>query len=229
MAAGAGIASVFATVIVWGTEKLNDSRQYKIPLAVQTAAPASLFALSFLLAESPFWLLINGRIDEARRILTSIRVDNPMLVEAEFSAMISGLQYSENTTSSTKFWEILQMPHLKRTLTAGALICLSQVGGQILCGTYSTVLLVQSGVADPFKITIIIFLLQFAGTLVGPVLVDKAGRRPVALVGFCILFIIDIAAGGLACAGLKTKSESLGLASLCIIFGFFNSASFQSL
>jgi hypothetical protein len=44
----------------------------------------------------------------------------------------------------------------------------------------------------------------------------------VALAGFSILFIIDIAAGGLACAGLKTKSESLGLASLCIIFGILN-------
>jgi MFS family permease len=136
MAAGAGIASVLATVIVWGTEKLNDSRQYKIPLEVQTAAPLALLALSLLLTESPFWLLSKGHLAKARRILTSIRVDNPMLVEAELSAAIASLQSSEDTTSSTNFWEILKPPHLKRTLTAGALISLSQVGGQIICGTY---------------------------------------------------------------------------------------------
>ena len=44
-----------------------------------------------------------------------------------------------------------------------------------------------------------------------------------------MLFLIDIAAGGLACGGLKTKSQALGLAALCIIFAFMNSVSFQSL
>jgi len=114
-------------------------------------------------------------------------------------------------------------------LVSGGLICLSQVGGQILVGTYSTVILVQSGVADPFKITILIFLLQFVGTVIGPFLLDKLGRRLVALVGFVFLFFIDIVAGALACAGLKTNSERLGLAALCIIFAFINSVCFQSL
>lgn len=90
-------------------------------------------------------------------------------------------------------------------------------------------ILVQSGVADPFKITIIIFLLQFLGTLIGPFLLDMTGRRPVALIGFVILFIIDIVCGVLACAGLTTQSQKIGLAALCIIFSFINAVCFQSM
>jgi MFS family permease len=126
-------------------------------------------------------------------------------------------------------WEILKPEHLERTLSASAPLCLSQVGGQILVLTYSTVILVQSGVADPFKITIIIFLLQFLGTLVGPFLLDKTGRRPVALAGFVVLLAIDIVCGILACAGLQTQSQRIGLAALCIIFSFINAVCFQSM
>lgn len=227
--AGSGAVSVIATVLVWGTEKINDSRQYKIPLAVQAAAPALLFILSLALTESPIWLLSKGRAEEAKAKLASLRAGNMRVVEAEISSAVIGLRSHEATSREVNPLEILKKPNLERTLFAGALLCLSQVGGQILVGTYSTVILVQSGIGDPFKITILIFLLQFLGTLVGPFLVDKVGRRPVALVGFVCLFIIDIAAGALACAGLKTTSEGLGLASLCIIFAFINSVSFQSL
>ena len=227
--AGSGAVSVIATVVVWASEKINDSRQYKLPLIVQAAIPVLLFTLTLGLTESPMWLLSKGRMEEAKSNLSSIRAGNIRLVEAEISSALISLRLHEDTGVGINPTDILKQPHLERTLSSGALLCLGQVGGQILVGTYSTVILVQSGVADPFKITIIIFLLQFLGTVIGPFLVDKIGRRPVALVGFVLLFAIDVIAGALACAGLKTSSDRLGFASLCIIFAFINSLSFQSL
>ncbi len=105
------------------------------------------------------------------------------------------------------FWDIFKTANLGRTLTAGALLCLNQVSG----------------------LTVIITCLQFLGTVIGPVLVDKVGRRPVELVGFSVLCMLDIVAGSLAAAGLTTDGQRLGLAAMFILFGFFNSASFQSL
>ncbi len=221
--------SVIATVLVWGTEKINDTRQYKIPLAVQAAIPIVLLCLSFALTESSMWLLSKGRVQEAKANLASMRGGNMRLVDAELSSALIALRSQEETKVEMNAADILKKPNRERTISAGALLCASQVGGQVLVGTYSTVILVQSGVADPFKITILIFLLQFLGTVVGPFLIDKVGRRPVALIGFVLLFVIDIIAGALACSGLKTSSEKLGLASLSIIFSFFNSVSFQSL
>lgn len=231
--AGSGVLSVIATVAVWASEKLTSHWQYTIPLLIQAVFPAGLFLLSLFLTESPMWLLSKGKQDAARRNLLLLRAGNASMVERELTLAAAALHSSQSELSgqpeAAKAWEIVKPEHLERTISASALLCLSQVGGQILVQTYSTVILVQSGVADPFKITILIFLLQFLGTLVGPFLLDKIGRRPVALVGFLFLFAIDVVCGALACAGLTTKPQKVALAALCIIFAFINAVSFGSM
>lgn len=222
--------SVIGTVVVWATEKINDHRQYLIPLATQAAAPVLLFLLSFLmLRESPRWLASKGRLDEARANFELLRGLDVTATNIEFGDILRDLEHHRQITSNVKPWDIFQRKHIERTLTSGALLPVSQISGQILVSQYSTVTLMQSGVADPFKITVIIFLAQFIGTIVGPVFVDRHGRRPVALTAFLVLFAIDVAAGIIACTGLDTNPKRLGIASLSIIFFFFNAASFQSL
>ncbi|KAG9500648.1 hypothetical protein J7337_009130 [Fusarium musae] len=227
--AGAGATSVIATVVVWTTSKYNSHWQYSAPLAVQAAMPVTFAILSLFLTESPTWLMSRGRRDDARQSLILLRGGNIPQAESELRDIDLALCLESEGGEALHFWEILNGENIERTLTASAFISLGQVGGQILVGTYSTVILVQSGVADPFEITIIIFLLQFVGTIVGPTLLDKVGRRPVALVGFFLILLIDIVAGVLACVGLKTQPQKTGLAALCIILSFVNAASFQSM
>ncbi|ETI24719.1 hypothetical protein G647_04088 [Cladophialophora carrionii CBS 160.54] len=227
--AGVCVVAIIATTIVWGTEKIDDSRQYKVPLAIQATCPVVFGVLMLFCYESPLWYVQNGKLDDARRALMALRNNATELVETELSLSQAAVVAERERREQSRFWDILNRTHLQRTLTAGTLLCSGQVGGQILMQTYSTVILVQSGVADPFQITIIITCLQFLGTMVGPVLVDKVGRRPVALAGFSILFVLDMAAGSLAAAGLTTKGQQLGLAAVFIVFAFFNAASFQSL
>lgn len=227
--AGVAAVGVIATTIVWGTEKIHDERQYKIPLAVQAAVPVVLALLSLLLPESPVWYVLHGRTDDARRVLLALRNGRAEIVEAELHMFRQAVAAEAKRTAQVHFWSILDRANIKRTMTAGALLSAAQVGGQILVGTYATIILVQSGVGNAFQITVIITCLQFLGTLIGPFLVDKVGRRPVALVGFTILFILNVAAGSLAAAGLETENQRLGLASVFIIFAFFNAASFQSM
>lgn len=74
--------------------------------------------------------------------------------------------------------------------------------------------------------TILVYLLQFLGNLVGPFLADSLGRRCVAVSGLVMLVLLDISAGGLACGGLTTKPELLALAASSCIFAFVNAASF---
>lgn len=227
--AGVSAVGIIATTLVWGTSKILDDRSYKIPLGLQAAFPAVFGIMTFFVPESPFWHLQHDQAEAARRTLMTLRNDNVKVVEAELSLLLRSIVAERENQSKAHFWEIFKPMHLKRTLTAGALLCLNQVSGLVLVSTYSTVILVQSGVGNPFQITIIITCTQFLGTMIGPVLVDKIGRRPVALVGFSVLFFLDIVAGSLATAGLTTRGQRLGLAAVFILFGFFNSASFQSL
>ena len=158
-----------------------------------------------------------------------IRNKKSEIVEAEITMHQLVASRDAERLSKIRFWDILKRANLKRTLTAGALLSASQVGGQVLVLSYSTVILVQSGVGDPFQVTVIITCLQFLGTLIGPVLVDKIGRRFVALCGFSILLLLNLAAGSLASAGLTTEPRRNALAGVLIVFGFFNAVSFQSL
>ncbi|CAI6088080.1 unnamed protein product [Clonostachys chloroleuca] len=223
--AGVAAVGVLATTVVWGTEKIKDERQYMIPLAIQAAVPVGLCLLTFLIPESPVWDIQHGRLDAARRTLLTLRNNRADMVDAE----ISMYQAADERTQASNFWHILDRENLQRTLSAGAILSASQVGGQILILTYATVILVASGVGNPFEITVIISSLQFLGTVIGPFLVDKAGRRPVALVGFTILLLLNLAAGSLGAAGLTSETQRLALAAVFILFGFFNAVSFQSL
>lgn len=227
--AGIAAVAIIATTIVWATEKIQDRRQYMIPLAIQAACPVFLGCLTFLCCETPMWYVQNNKIDEARRVLMALRNNRVEVVEAELAVHQVTVTTERENRKQVRIWDILHRKHLKRTLTSGALLSSSQVGGQILIGTYSTVILVQSGVGNPFQMTVVLTCLQFLGTIVGPWLVDAVGRRPVALVGFFILFILNMSAGGIAAAGLTTQSQRLGLAAVFFIFAFFNAASFQSL
>lgn len=227
--AGVSAVGVLATTVVWGTSRLTDARQYQIPLALQAAFPVGLGALTLLLPESPVWCIQKGKIDQARKTLMTIRNKQSHIVETELSMAQLAISADEDRTKNLQFWQILNRENLGRTLASGALLSLSQVCGQVLVLAYSTVALVQSGVGNPFEITIIITCLVFFGTLIGPLLVDRVGRRPVALIGFSILIVLNMAAGSLAAVGLDTNPRRLGLASVFILFGFFNAVSFQSL
>jgi MFS family permease len=226
--AGTAAVGVIATTVVWATEKINDKRQYMIPLAIQAALPAILCLLTLFLPESPVWDIQHGHLDSARRTLLVLRNNRADIADAEI-AMYLAAAAVEQARQKPNFWRILDLGNLPRTLAAGTLLCSSQVGGQILVLTYATVILVASGVGNAFQITVIISCLQFLGTLIGPFLVDRVGRRPVALIGFSILLTLDLAAGSLGAVGLTSESQRLALAAIFILFGFFNAVSFQSL
>ena len=225
--AGTAATGVSATAIVWGTEKLNNHLQYKIPLAIQAGLPGLLALLTLLCTESPTWLALHGKTAEAKASLASIRATDSVYVENEFEILMAAINEDKARRAEARFWDILKKKNLKRTMTAGALLPLYQVSGIILSSTYSTVILVQSGISDPFRMTIVVNCLAFLGVIVGPILLDKVGRRPVALVGFTIMMLLDFAAGGLACAGLKTEHEKRALAGVVIVFTFFANACFN--
>ena len=219
--------SIVAVTLVWGTERLKDSRQYKIPLALQGAIALVLGLLTWLCTESPAWLVSKGRIDEALQSMAALRCAGTN-VGYEIEQIRQALEQDHERRKRARFWDIFAKSEIKRTFVASVLAPASQVGGQILVLSFATPVLIQSGIQDPFKITILITTLQFAGICVGPSLLDKVGRRPVALVGFTVLAILDFAIAGLA-FDLTSKARQNAFASLCIIFGFVNSMSFQAL
>ncbi|KAJ5166479.1 uncharacterized protein N7482_005260 [Penicillium canariense] len=221
-------AGVVGTTIVWGTQKLGGHLSFQIPLAVQSAVPVILIAITMPLPESPEWLVAKGNLAQARHNLRKLRGFSDEQVEDELRLMELCEKHDREMQAEVKFWHIFQRQHLRRTLVAGSFYSLNQISGVILSTTYTTVFLTELGIGDPFSLTIIASCCTLAGTIAAPLVIDRAGRRPTAFVGMAILFIIDVVAGGLA-FDTKNYHSTLAIAVLSFIFNFFWASSFYSL
>ncbi|KAI9893361.1 MAG: hypothetical protein M1814_006657 [Vezdaea aestivalis] len=222
------IAGVVATIVVYGTHKIDGKLSYMVPLAVQCATPAILIPITLFLPESPQWLAGKNRMEEARVNLRKLRGFTDAMVKDELRVMKMCEDNERKLKESTQFWNIFNRENIKRTITAGSFFSLNQISGIILSTTYATVFLVELGVANPFGLTVIASCCVLAGTIVAPLLLDRTGRRPTALSGMIVLFVIDLIAGGLAFNSSK-RSFAIGIAALSFIFNFFWAASFYSL
>jgi MFS family permease len=89
-----------------------------------------------------------------------------------------------------------------------------------LTTTYGVVILIAAGVSDPFRWQILTAVLALVGLIVGGILNDKIGRRPLAIGGLILVAILDFAAGGVSFTGLVTSQQGLAMAGISIVIAF---------
>jgi MFS family permease len=222
------ISGVIATVVCNATFTRNGSSAFQIPLGAQAIMPTILIPLTIFVPESPLWLLTKGREQEAHENLKKLRAYGDVLVDDELRVMKLALQQERELTAGVKVTDLFAKGNRTRTFVATSMYSVNQVSGVILSTTYATVFLTALGVGNPFQLTIAASCCTLAGTLVAPLLVDRIGRRTIAIVGMSVLLVIDFIAGGLAFHADK-PSFGLGIAALSFIFNAFWAASFYSL
>ena len=147
------------------------------------ALPAVFYLLAlFAVPESPRWLLMHARDDEAHRVLE--KVSNSELAQKEIEAVKASLRAEEGTERAA-LRELLQ-PALRRVLVIGISIAiLQQVTGINAVFFYAPMIFEQSGIGTDAS-----FMQAVLGGLVNlvfPVLaiafIDRIGRRPLLVVG----------------------------------------------
>lgn len=222
------ISGVIATVVCNATHSRTGNSAFQIPLGAQGIMPTILVPLTIFIPESPLWLLTKGREQEAFDNLRKLRAYGDALVTDELRVMKLALQRERELTAGVKVTDLFARGNILRTLVASSMYSWNQISGVILSTTYATVFLTDLGVGNPFQLTIAASCCTLAGTLVAPLLIDRVGRRTIAIVGMSVLLIIDFIAGGLA-FHTERQGFALGIAALSFIFNAFWAASFYSL
>lgn len=222
------LSGVVATCVVFATSHRTDKISYEVPLAVQCALPALLIPPTFILPESPVWLIGKDRTDQALVSLRKLRGFSEAEVNDELRVMKMCQDSERALVADVSFFNLFDKQNFKRTITAGSFFSFNQLSGIFLSTTYATVFLQEINVASPFALTIIAACCTLAGCTVAPVIIDRLGRRPLALVGMSILLVLDVAAGGLAFK-IEVPSYAIGVAACSFMFNFFWGASFYSL
>jgi SP family arabinose:H+ symporter-like MFS transporter len=214
------VSGIFITLFInariqgMGDDAWNATAGWRWMLGAEIVPAMALLAVLFFVPESPRWLAGIGRELEARRILE----DLGGIAHAETE--LNAVRAAEAGEGEGKFAELFQHRLLRPLIIAVLLMTFSQFSGINAIMYYSTKILTTAGVGvkDSFAASALIGLINLFFTFVAMALVDKAGRRPLLLVGLAAQVVALGAVGWMFHTG--THGMGLLIAILAFIAAF---------
>ncbi len=147
------------------------------------AVPALMYLLAlFWVPESPRWLVMRGRDEEARAVLE--RVTGASQADADLAAVKIALR-AESTRERGTFGGLFA-PALRRVLTIGLLVAvLQQITGINSVFFYAPMIFEQSGIGTDasFMQAVLVGIVNVVFTVIAILMIDRLGRRPLLGVG----------------------------------------------
>lgn len=167
-----------------------DSMAWRWMLAVE-ALPAVIYALALLFVpESPRWLLMKGRPEDARRVLGQF--NDPTTADSVFQEVSASLSGSDEAGGGRRHWRELLRPGVRFVLVLGLSIAvLQQITGINAVFFYAPMIFEQSGVGTnaSFMQAVLVGLVNLVFTIVAIMFIDRLGRRPLLIAGVSIIFV----------------------------------------
>jgi SP family galactose:H+ symporter-like MFS transporter len=143
---------------------------------------ALLFCIGTLfLPNSPRWLVLKGKKDQARDILRKLR-SNEKEIEFELKEIKKSLIYKKVNKEFRWFSKLF----LKVLAVGVFLQLLQQFSGVNTIGYYSTTIFINAGLNNPYFATIIMGAIKIFATILAIMYVDKWGRKPILYLGLAI-------------------------------------------
>ncbi|THZ36436.1 putative maltose permease [Aureobasidium pullulans] len=200
LTASVNLAFVIGQFIAQGTaagvESRTDALAYKIPFAIQWVWPVILLVGLCFAPESPYWLVRQGRRDDAKHALEKLTSNKD---RTDLDAMLILIEETDllerEIEASTTYLDCFKGSNLRRTEICTMVYLIQVIGGNPLIG-YSTFFFTQAGLAsaNAFYMGVGNTALGFVGTCLSWPLMLKYGRRTIYIRGMAvmttILFII---------------------------------------
>jgi SP family arabinose:H+ symporter-like MFS transporter len=191
------VIGIFVTLFVnaqiqgLGSSEWNTAWGWRWMLGSEVLPATLLLLLLFLAPESPRWLIQAGRESEALAIMSTIGGEQH--AQQEVAAVRAALD-----SEQAGFAELFASRTRRALLIAVVLMAVSQFSGINAIMYYSTKIFTTAGagVEDAFTASAVVGLVNVLFTLVALVLVDRAGRRPLLIVGLAIQ-VLALAATGM--------------------------------
>jgi len=186
--------------------------------------PGALFFVGiFALPESPRWLMMRGRKDQATQVLTKLRGD-PEVVKREEEEIAEQLRIPQ------RGWHMfLQNKNFRRSVGLGVLLqIVQQFTGMNVVMYYAPRIFQDMGYHTQAQLwfTAVVGLTNVLATLIAIGLVDKWGRKPILYIGFTIMAVGLGIVGTMMHLGIHTPGEQIFTVVMLLVFivGFAMSA-----
>ncbi|XP_062030611.1 probable polyol transporter 4 [Rosa rugosa] len=202
---------------------------WRIMLAVGILPSIFIGFALFIIPESPRWLVMQNRIDEARSVLMKTNED-----QSEVEERLNEIQEAAGNSNADKYEEksvarelLSPSPSLRRMLITGfGIQCFQQITGIDATVYYSPEIFRQAGIEDKSNLlaaTVAVGVAKTAFILVAILLIDKLGRKPllyISTIGMTIcLFCLGIS---LSVLGKGPIGIAFAILSVCGNVAFFS-------
>jgi len=169
---------------------LNESINWRIMLGL-AAVPALLLIPALLrLPETARWLVMKGRIEEARASLE--RTDPEADVDAELREITEAL----SSESGGRLREMLRKPYLRATVFVVGLGFFIQITGINATVAYGPKIFQAMGIdtnRESILMSTLVQCIALVAVLTSMLVVDRWGRRPILLTGISIMIVSQLA------------------------------------
>lgn len=193
---GINVGILLGFLVGYAFSNLPPGQAWRSMFAAGAVMPFFMCILvKWVMPESPRWLVMKGRLDEAAKVLEAINAAG-----ADISAIIGDIQQdiAQEVSAGVKVrWSDLLCPKpaVKRMLLAGVGVAICQQ----LCGIdavlYFMLFIIQrAGIrkkSDQFMFLILVGVLKLLLIPIAGRILDKAGRRPTIL-GSCAGMVIAL-------------------------------------
>lgn len=140
------------------------------------------FVLCFLIPESPRWLMIVGREEEAKAAMKKIALEED--IPGELVAIRNSMAKSHGARSLIENLRELFSKHARKASIIAIVIATVQpITGINAINTYAPMVFEQTGSADPLWNTVWIGIVSLIANVAAFFLIDRLGRRPVVVYG----------------------------------------------
>jgi MFS transporter, SP family, general alpha glucoside:H+ symporter len=190
---------LLANGVIAGSSRLDNHWAYSIPFSVQWLWPLIIFIGIYFAPESPWWLVRQGRMEDAEKALiqlSSPQVDNKPIL----AMMIETDRLELEMETGTTYWDVFKRINLRRTEISIGVYSIQVLSGIYLVG-YATYFFQLAGLpgSKAFEMSVGFLAVGFVGTIFCYFLLARVGRRRIYNTGLAILCLLQFVIGILDC------------------------------
>ncbi len=167
----------------WAQQLKFDEYTWRWMLGLETLPAILYFFGLFFVPKSPRWLILKGRFDEAKVIMT--RFTSEEIATQELESIRKSLEEDIKKHEKVTVRDLFQ-PAMRLVLTIGIVVAvLQQITGINSVFFYAPMIFEQSGIGTDasFVQAILVGLINLVFTVLAILFIDKLGRKPLLIFG----------------------------------------------